>query len=265
MTNPAQAALISEIDRNGGRWIFGEVCVERVVQGYEIRHREDRDRPVDLLETVEIHELRHLAQFTAAGVFRPLRGMPTLRCGWRASAADSTALRTALDHLYPGGIADWWSFNFNCGRPTPYREYAERQSGMYRVAQRLDDAAVADVIRACCSPQQCIRRRLWTLDGVAEDAVECKSVIPCFEPCALTLEFARRAYRMLQQPLAAFQWNRAEAETLLSALELAVKHPSGEGREGDSADPLNSRRIQWTIHRLRRVISREEPSKITDG
>jgi hypothetical protein len=51
---------------------------------------------------------------------------------------------------------------------------------------------------ACCE-SVCLKRRLWSIAGLAPDASDAKSAIPCLEPCAIMLEFARKAMRLEQE------------------------------------------------------------------
>jgi hypothetical protein len=69
---------------------------------------------------------------------------------------------------------------------------------MYRITQMLDDAQAREVIRACCNAGCCLKRRLWTVESLAPDAPAEKSEIPCWEPCAILLESARKAVRVEQ-------------------------------------------------------------------
>jgi hypothetical protein len=140
-----------------------------------------------------------LVQFTAAGAFRPLKSAPNLRRGWRVSLADDDALELALNHLYPGAIADWFAASRNPPPITSYREFTARQTGMYRITTLLDDSVAGAAIRACCHPDFCLKQRLWSVGQLAADAASEKSIIPCLEPCAILLEFARKVARLEQE------------------------------------------------------------------
>jgi hypothetical protein len=151
------------------------------------------------VDVVTVGVLRALAQFTTGGAFRPLKAAPNLRRGWRASAADDDALELALNHLYPGAVADWFAARANPPPVTSYREFTARQTGMYRITTMLTDGVAAAAIRACCHADSCLKRRLWTVEGLAPDAAEEKSAIPCLESCAIMLEFARKVARLEQE------------------------------------------------------------------
>ena len=144
-------------------------------------------------------ESRHFAQFNAAGEFRPLKSAPDLRRGWRLSVANDTELETALTHLYPGAVPDWFAAQSPNPPVTNYREYTARQSGMYRITAMLTDAQAAEVINTVCDKTRCLKHRLWTVAEILVDPPAAKSLIPCLEPCAVLMESARKELRASQQ------------------------------------------------------------------
>jgi hypothetical protein len=194
--NPALKEFAARI---GGELILAQVLIQRAGAGYELRHVEDRAAAWESLRMVRLDEARALAQFTAAGGFRPLKSAPTLQRGWRMIAKDDTELELALGHLYPGAVADWRAARGANPPVTHYREFAGRQSGMYRITAMLTDAQAAEVAREVCAPAQCLKRRFWTVPGLSQDAASAKSLIPCLEPCAILMEAARVAMRASQQ------------------------------------------------------------------
>jgi len=196
MENPALKHFVAQM---GHELTLAQVLIRRSGTGYELRHAEDASAMPESLRLVALAEARALAQFTAANEFRPLKSAPTLQRGWRITAQDDAELETALSRLYPGAVADWHAAQSANPPVTNYRDYAERQSGMYRITALLSDAQAADVIRAVCDAKLCLKRRLWTVTGLAPDAAPGKSLIPCLEPCAVLMESARRALRADQQ------------------------------------------------------------------
>ena len=182
--NPALTAFLAAFDADV---LFGEVLIRRVAHRFDLRHVADRNVGDALLEQLAVSGLRALAQFTAEGVFRPLKSAPNLRRGWHVSAADEGALETALNHLYPGAIADWFAARSNPPPITSYREFTARQTGMYRITTLLDDIIAGAAIRACCHADFCLKRRLWSVSGLAADEPQQKSLAPCLEPCAILL------------------------------------------------------------------------------
>jgi hypothetical protein len=192
IANPALAAFLTRV---GGELMFAQVMVRRQSIGFELRHIDDRDCDAALLEPTRLDQIRRLAQFTATGTFRPLKSAPDLRRGWRLNVQSDVALETALNQLYPGAIADWFAAQAVAPPVTHYRTFSDRQTGMYRITQKLTDAQVAGVIGAACHKGLCLKRRLWTIPGLVSDSASEKSMIPCLEPCAILLEFARKAGR----------------------------------------------------------------------
>lgn len=194
--NPALKAFTATI---ATEVVLAQVLIQRRGTGYELRHIDDRDAPADSLKPLPLPEARAWAQFNAAGEFRPLKSAPDLRRGWRLSVANDSQLETALTHLFPGAVADWFAAQSANPPVTNYREYTGRQSGMYRITTMLTDAQVADVIHSVCDKAHCLKRRLWTVPGTRPDAPTAKSLIPCLEPCAVLMESARKALRTAQQ------------------------------------------------------------------
>jgi hypothetical protein len=194
--NPALKAFAAQI---GHELALAQVLIRRCTPGYELLHLDDASTPPQSLRLIEIPAARALAQATATGEFRPLKSAPTLQRGWRIAAKNDTDLEAALSHLYPGAIADWYAAQSAQPPVTNYRDYTNRQSGMYRITTMLSDLAAAQVIQMICAPANCLKRRLWSVTGLAPDAPAQKSLIPCLEPCAILMESARVAVRAEQQ------------------------------------------------------------------
>ncbi len=188
--NPAWEAFVARL---GDELVLAQVLIARREQGYELRHVADRSAPAEQLRLLPVAELRLLAQVTAAGAFRPLKSAPNLQTGWRALPANDAALEAALNHLYPGAVADWFAAQAERPPVTNFREFTARQTGMYRITAKLSEAQAARVICAVCHRNMCLKRRLWTVEGLPPDAAAEKSIIPCLEPCAVLLESARQA------------------------------------------------------------------------
>jgi hypothetical protein len=193
---PDAAALAAAIETD---LVFGQVLIRRIHGGFELRHAGDHRREASGLRDVNYNEIRTLAQFSSTGAFRPLKSAPNLPGGWRISAPDDRALGTALGHLYPGAVADWFAARMPPPPVTSYRQFTVRQTGMYRITTLLDDPTAGVMIRACCHQDFCLKRRLWIVEGLPADEPAAKSLIPCLEPCAILLEFARKVTRWEQQ------------------------------------------------------------------
>jgi hypothetical protein len=225
--NPDMRAFLAAWDTE---IVFGQVVVRRLERGFELRHFADQAAVPATLSTLEGIELRNWAQSTASGAFRPLKSAPNLRAGWRAVATDGAALELLLHYLYPGAVADWFAAQSLHPPITSYRQFTSRQTGMYRITIMLPDAIAAAAIRACCHADFCLKRRLWSVDGLAPDESGQKSVIPCLEPCALMLEFARKVARL-------------EQNAALSG------EPVAEPAESNFDAPNNPRRVRFVLEK----------------
>lgn len=235
--NPALKAFIAQLR---DELEFGHVLVRREANSFELRHVEDRDVPSRELHSMPLDRLRTLAQFTTAGTFRPLKSAPDLQRGWHFTAHDDAALEAALNILHPGGLADWFAAQSPALPVTNWREFTARQTGMYRLTAMLTDAQAAQVIRAGCAASLCLKRRLWSVAGLAPDAAADKSCIPCLEPCAVLLEFARKTMRAEQEEKAPLTLAASELDALQAALEIALAQP-----------PSNARQLRLLLEKLR--------------
>src|SRR5207249_10723086 len=230
--------------------VLAQVLIRRSAGGFELRHVADRDRQAEALRGLNPTELRALAQFTGAGAFRPLKSAPNLQAGWVVRVEGAAGLESALNELYPGAMADWFAAQSPRPPVTDYRQFTQRQTGMYRLTTMLSDAQAAQVTRACCHKNFCLKRRLWTVKGLAPDPVEEKSLVPCLEPCAILLEFARNAARIEQQAKLKLELAPGEAATLTAALQTALAHPDSAVREADFTAVTNPRRLQLLREKL---------------
>jgi len=246
--NPALEAFVAHI---GDEFMLAQVLIRRKGAGFELRNAADQGKK-DLTHVGDLKELRELAQFTKESIFRPLKSAPTLREGWRMEVEDSEALGLALNCLYPGAVADWFAVRSERRVVTNYREFTGRQTGMYRITAMLPDAFAADAARACCDRKFCLKQRLWTVHDLTRDSEKEKSAIPCLEPCAIMLEFARKVMRMEQEEKTTVNLSQSERESLIAALEKARGDACPpEIREADFADALNPRRVELLLNRLK--------------
>jgi len=229
--------------------VFAQVVVHRANDRFDLRHVADRD--ASSLRDVKATELRDIAQFTEEKQFRPLKSAPTLRRGWRFLARDTAELDEALRCLYPGAVADWFAARQPQPPVTHFREFTGRQTGMYRITTMLDDEQAAQVARACCHQRFCLKQRLWTVEGLAPDSAAEKSLIPCLEPCAVLLEFARTAVRLEQN-----ERDAGSKEIFsVSELERMAQSRPAEIREADFSTPENPRRAQLELEKLKSKLA----------
>ncbi|NBV25176.1 MAG: hypothetical protein EBS05_25065 [Proteobacteria bacterium] len=242
INNPAFTAFCALL---APELVLAQVRVRRESAGFELRHVSDAESTPESLRLVPVNELRSLANHTAAGEFRPLKAAPNLRTGWRCVVANDVELESALSQLYPGAVADWFAAQLPEPPVTHYRDYTARQTGMYRITTMLSDAQAGQMIGACCDARFCLKRRLWTVPGLAPDAAAAKSLIPCLEPCSVLLEFARKAMRIEQEEnKLTVTLAPSEVESLLAALDTALVHPPTGQREADLSAATNPRRLQ---------------------
>lgn len=226
---------------------MAEVLISRGSGQFELRHAADRLIPAEELKLTALAALRALAQFTEGGAFRPLKSAPNLRRGWRSVISLPVDLGIALNHLYPGAIADWFAARQGQPPVTGYREFTNRQAGMYRITQHLDDEQACKVVKACCHPRFCLKHRLWGVGRLGNDAAQTKSIIPCLEPCALLLEFARTAARLQQSEMVKPPVTVEDARTISASLKATGLESVPGIREADFAAPANPRRLQLLL------------------
>ena len=250
--NPALAAFEAAVS-NQLPW--GQVCILREGSRFELRHVSDGAASVESLRSVRITDLRQIAGTNASGQFRPLKSQPDLPSGWRVLCQGADELGRALDHLYPGSIADWYAVQIAPVAPTTdFRAFTGQQTGMYRITQMLIYGQAAFVIRAGCHVRNCLKRRIWSVEGLAPDTAESKSAIPCLEPCAVLLEFARKSMRIEQEERLGVQLQQSEAETVLAALDSLVASDRELAAVGDFGSPLNPRRVQLVLEKFRTQV-----------
>jgi hypothetical protein len=143
---------------------LGQILVQESGDNFVLSHRDDDPRnpsatfrnPDDAIE---------IAKYDDAGNYRPLKTAPNLRHGWRMELGTDEELKRALDHFYPGRLAVFVAWKTGHLRTTPVRETLERQSGMYRIAAKISDAQVDDLVASFCrSNDGCLRTILWKRD-----------------------------------------------------------------------------------------------------
>lgn len=248
VNNPALAAFCAAFTDD---LLLAQVLVRRREDGFELRHKGDQNVGAESLRLVPLNDLRALANHTAAGEFRPIKAAPNLRAGWLCRVASDAELELALSQLYPGAIADWFAAQQPVPPVTHYREFTARQTGMYRITTMLTDPQAAQVIRACCDARFCLKRRLWTVEGLVPDTTDTKSLIPCLEPCAVMLEFARKAVRIEQEEgKPTLTLAPSEVASLLAVLEATLAHPPAGQRAADLSAADNPRRLQLLREKL---------------
>ena len=169
---------------------IGQIALRGVPEGIELRHIEDAERE-ELQSHTRPEDARSLANLDAAGAFRPLKTAPNLVRGWRLVLADAAALRLALDYFYPAMLGVWHSHTRGDLVPVPLRETLGRQTGMYRVTQKITDVQARTLIDGFCVG--CLKCRLW--DGQKPRIAKGEMPLLCQEACNLLVARAREAVK----------------------------------------------------------------------
>jgi sirohydrochlorin cobaltochelatase len=143
---------------------FGQILIQEANGGFVVFHREDETRK-DLQTCRHAEDAVEIAKYDDAGNYRPLKTAPNLRRGWRLTLKTLEELERALDYFYPGRLAVFAAWKTGQLRTTSLRETLERQSGMYRVAAKISDHQIDDLVGDFCrSDGGCLRTILWKRD-----------------------------------------------------------------------------------------------------
>ena len=153
------------VDGVAAPFFFGQILItKREGTGFVLAHRDDAS-----LHQLQTHRdaenAIEIAKYDDAGNYRPLKTAPNLRRGWRLELATVEELRRALDCFYPGRLALFTAWKSGHLKTTPLRETLDRQSGMYRVAAKISDQQINDLVADFCrSDSGCLRNILWSRD-----------------------------------------------------------------------------------------------------
>ena len=146
----------------------GQLEIVRLAGGFVLFHRDDVGR-IDLREH-EIDDAFEIARFDDAGNYRPLKTAPTLRHGWKIFGRDLFQVEQVIDTIYPGRLALLRAFKSGGLTTTSLRETLNRQTGMYRVAAKISDEQIDDLVENFCrSDGGCLRTILWKRDTCNKD------------------------------------------------------------------------------------------------
>ena len=165
MADPGEKFL--EIVCNHSRsFCVGEILILKTSTGaFALSHRDEE--MADQLKIFRSPEdAIEIAKYDAAGNYRPLKTAPNLRHGWRLELQTLGDLRRALDYFYPGRLAMLAAWKSGKLQTTPLRETLDRQSGMYRVAAKISDSEINNLVGDFCrSDGGCLRTILWKRDA----------------------------------------------------------------------------------------------------
>ena len=143
------------------RFCVGQIVVQKSDGCFVLLHRDD-----ETLDELQIfrsaEDAIEIAKHDDAGNYRPLKTAPNLRHGWRLELDTLEQLKRALDYFYPGRLAVFAAWKSDKLQTTPLRETLDRQSGMYRVAAKISDSQIDDLVADFCrSDGGCLRTILW--------------------------------------------------------------------------------------------------------
>ncbi len=193
---------------------FGQILIQRTGSGgFVLCHRDDENsRGLEIFKKPE--DALRIARSDDAGKYRPLKTAPNLRHGWRLEVVDLGQLRRALDCFYPGRLAMLAAWTENRLSTTPLRETLDRQSGMYRIAAKISNQQIDEVVgNFCKSDGGCLRTILWKRDArgtipstrlppakfdpTHDQIGRGQNAIPllCQEPCNLLVAECRKAVK----------------------------------------------------------------------
>jgi sirohydrochlorin cobaltochelatase len=195
------------------RFHFGQIVIQKTNGRFVLSHRDDEVR-TDLQTSRNAEEAVEITKYDDAGNYRPLKTAPDLRHGWRLELATLDELGRALDYFYPGRLAIFAAWKNGRLHATPLRETLDRQSGMYRVAAKISDEQIDNVVgNFCRSDSGCLRTILWKRDQrgmVASTKLppakfdpshdqtghgECCIPLLCQEPCNLLVAECRKVVK----------------------------------------------------------------------
>jgi 4Fe-4S iron-sulfur cluster binding domain/DR2241 stabilising domain len=143
---------------------IGQVLVLKSIEGFVLSHRDDAPR-ADLQLFRNAEDAIEIAKYDDVGNYRALKTAPSLRHGWRMELGTWEELKRALDYFYPGRLAVFAAWKRGQLRTTSLRETLDRQSGMYRIAAKISDAQINDLVANFCrSDGGCLRTILWKRD-----------------------------------------------------------------------------------------------------
>lgn len=187
----------------GGRRV-GQLIISAAGGGWELRHSEDAERD-DLEMFSKWQDARLLANLDDGGSFRALKTAPTLRHGWKLLLPDANAVRLAVDFFYPAMLGVWMAHTRGEVVPVDLRETLGRQTGMYRITQKLtDEQAQRLIAKQCRTNGGCLKTILWRISaGVsvpllppekfrAEATTADSLPLLCHEACNILVAAARK-------------------------------------------------------------------------
>ena len=179
-----------------GKNFIGEILLGN---NFSLRHREDVDVDASELKLYEYPEAaREIARYDEKGNYRPLKTAPSLRRGWLLQLKNVEEMALALEFFYPAALTLYEAWFQKKLEITSLRETLDRQTGMYRVTQKLSDEQATALVQKNCQ-EGCLRKILWpvTADQEAGLLIVRENEIPllCRESCNLLVAAARKVVK----------------------------------------------------------------------
>ena len=144
---------------------FGQILVQETTTGRFVLSHRDQEAADQLKVFRNTEDAIEISKYDDALNYRPLKTAPNLRHGWRLELETLEELRRALDYFYPGRLAVFNAWKKGRLQTAPLRETLDRQSGMYRVAAKISDSQIDDLVANFCrSDGGCLRTILWKRD-----------------------------------------------------------------------------------------------------
>ena len=144
---------------------FGQILVRKTSTGEFVLSHRDEEAADQLKLFRNAEDAIEIAKYDDTGNYRPLKTAPNLRHGWRLELDTPEELQRALDYFYPGRLAVFNGWKKGRLQTTPLRETLDRQSGMYRVAGKISDSQIDDLVAGFCRADGgCLRTILWKRD-----------------------------------------------------------------------------------------------------
>jgi sirohydrochlorin cobaltochelatase len=163
MQNSIEQALKAALT---DRCYIGQILIQKMMTGRFVLLHRDEEAHEDLQTFRSAEDAIEIAKYDDAGNYRPLKTAPNLRHGWRLEPDTLEELRRALDYFYPGRLAVFAAWKSDKLQTAPLRETLDRQSGMYRVAAKISDPQIDDLVADFCrSDGGCLRTILWERDA----------------------------------------------------------------------------------------------------
>ena len=165
MADPVEKVL-EKVCNDSRNFCVGQILVRKTsAGGFSLSHRDEE--AADQLKIFRAPEdAVEIAKYDDAGNYRPLKTAPNLRRGWRLELETLEDLRHALDYFYPGRLAMFAARKSHKLQTSPLRETLDRQSGMYRVAAKISDSQIDNLVgNFCRSNGGCLRTILWKRDA----------------------------------------------------------------------------------------------------